>query len=150
MFAFRKIIRIALAVVSMNVLAACASGPTFKETRASELAVAPGLTRIYFYRVDTMAGVGFQLNISIDGVPIGSMLPGGYFYEDKPPGSYEISTTRLGQKDSTKITVKQGETRYIRFDLVIGFFGGHLIPTPVSTELGKSEIANSKFDKVAP
>jgi hypothetical protein len=50
----------------------------------------------------------------------------------------------------TWITVKAGEPRYIRFDLRIGFWGGHLTPTPVSAELGKKEVAECKFDKVAP
>jgi hypothetical protein len=106
--------------------------------------MAANSARIYFYRTDSMAGAAVQPSIKVNGVVVGSAVPGGYFYVDEPAGSYEISTT-TEVKEAITASLKSGETRYVRFDIQMGLFVGHVAPTLVWPEQGESEIAKCHY-----
>lgn len=137
--------RAALLCAIMPLMAACAtSGPTFSDLHASEPAVAPNMARIYFYRMSNFAGSAVQPSVKVNGQVVGSSVPGGYFYVDEPAGTYEISTT-TEVKEDIQATVKPGETRYVRLDISMGIFVGHVAPTLVWPEQGASEITKCHY-----
>ena len=61
-----------------------------------------------------------------------------------PPGTYEVSTT-TEVKRSLSLTLDKGQTRYVRFNIAIGFFVGHVYPELVENEVGEKEIAGCKY-----
>ncbi len=137
-------VRVAAFCAAGTLLAGCASGPTFAELHASEPAVAADLARIYFYREASMVGSAVQPSVYVNGVAVGSAVPGGYFYIDRPAGEYDISTT-TEKTESIKATVQPGDVRYIRLDIGMGVVAGHISPTPVLPEQAAGEIAKCHF-----
>jgi hypothetical protein len=142
----RNLARMVLICAVLPLMAACASGPTFADLHASETAVSADAGRIYFYRQSPFLGSGaaVQPAIKLDNVKVGDAVPGGYFYVDKPAGTYKISTT-TEKEESVDMTVAPGQTRYVRFDISMGVLIGHIAPTIVDPEQGAKEIAECHY-----
>ena len=105
-----------------------ASNDTYATLHASEPPIPAGDGRIYFYREGGLMGVAIQPTIYIDGESTGGRSkPGDYFYIDRPAGTYAISTT-TEKKESTSVTVAAGEAVYVKFEVSMGFFAGHVSP----------------------
>jgi hypothetical protein len=145
----KNIFRAAAFALALPVLAGCASGPTFSDMHASEPAVQPEKVRVYFYRKDGMIGAAIQPSVRNDGEVVGSAIPGGYFYADRLPGTYEISTS-TETTESIRLTLKPGEPRYVRLDVAMGVLVGHVGPTLVMAEQGESEIYKCHYAPLAP
>lgn len=143
-FHVRNIVRAAFLCAVMPVLAACASGPTFAELHGGEPVVANDSARIYFYRESSMVGSAIQPSVYLNGVAVGSAVPGGYFYVDRPAGDYEITTT-TEKTETIKASLKPGDIRYVRLDIGMGVIVGHILPTLVMPEQGEAEIAKCHF-----
>jgi hypothetical protein len=139
-----RFVRTAFLCAGLPLLAGCASGPTFSELHASEPVVATDSARIYFYRESSMVGSAIQPSVYVNGVAVGSAVPGGYFYVDRPGGEYEISTT-TEKTEIIKANIKPGDIRYVRLDIGMGVVVGHILPTLVMPEQGESEIAKCHF-----
>ena len=146
----RTILRASLLVAGLPLLAACAtSGPTFSDIHAAEPPVAPEKSRIYFYRISSMMGAAVQPSVRVNGEVVGEAIPGGYFYIDREPGTYEISTATEAT-ESIRTVLKSGETRYVRLDISMGLMVGHVSPLLVMAEQGESEIYKCHYAPELP
>jgi hypothetical protein len=126
-------------------LAACASsGPTFTQANAGAPAVAADQGRIYIYRVSSMLGAAVQPSVKLDGVKVGDSVPGGYFYVDRPAGSYKISTSTEVERDLT-LTLEAGQIRYVRTEVSMGFMAGHVSPVLVDAAEAEKEIKDCHY-----
>jgi hypothetical protein len=139
----KHLLRSTLACLALLVVAACASGPTFTELQASTPAPAADGGRIYVYRTSTL-GAAIQPAVKLDGVVIGEAKPRGYFYVDRPPGSYKISTETEVDR-FLSLTLAAGQTRYVRLDPTFGFFVGHISPALVDQQHGQDEIKDCHY-----
>lgn len=128
----------------LPLLAACASGPTFDQMRATEPPPAPTDGRFYMYRANSMAGAAVQPSIKINDLKVGDFVPGGYFYVDEPPGTYKISATTETEEAITA-TLTAGQTRYIRFDISMGVLVGHVAPSIIDPDQGTIEIKSLHY-----
>ena len=141
----KNLARAGIVCALLPLVAACAtSGPTFQTAHVSEPPVAQDHARIYFYRLGNFMGAAVQPAIKVNGVKVGEAVPGGYFFVDEPAGTYEISTSTEA-KEAITTTVKPGEARYVRFDITMGLFIGHVAPTLVWPDQGASEIAGLHY-----
>jgi hypothetical protein len=130
-------------VVSFLLGACATSGPKFHELAPSISNVAPDIGRIFLYR-KSILGAAVQPEVKLNGEVIGKAVPNGFFYVDKKPGSYEIMTsTEVNRKLS--LTLDDGQTRYVRLNISIGFFVGHVYPELVDSEAGKREIQDCRY-----
>jgi hypothetical protein len=69
------------------------------------------LARLYFLREKGL--VGTEVGIKIDGKPVGSVARGLYFFADRPPGRYRISSVNPISMDyETEIEIEGGRTYY--------------------------------------
>ena len=143
-FHIGNIVRAVILAAAAPLLAACASGPTFAELHAGEPVVATDSARIYFYRESSMVGSALQPSVYLNGVAVGSAVPGGYFYVDRPAGDYDITTT-TEKVETIKTSLKPGDIRYVRLDIGMGVIVGHILPTLVMPEQGMAEIAKCHF-----
>ena len=143
-FHVRNFVRAAILCAGLPLLAGCATGPTFAELHAGEPTVATDSARIYFYREASMVGSAVQPSVYVNGVVVGSAIPGGYFYIDRPAGEYDISTT-TEKVESIKTNIVPGDVRYVRLDIGMGLVVGHILPTLVMPEQGAAEIVNCHF-----
>jgi hypothetical protein len=74
---------------------------------------------------------------------VGSSIPNGFFYVDSSPGANEIMTsTEVDRKLS--LTLDKGQTRFVRLNISIGFFVGHVYPELADQATGEKEIQDCR------
>ena len=98
---------------------------------------------MYFYRT-TALGAGVQPAVKLNGEKIGTAKPQGFFYADRPAGNYEIETS-TEVKRRLSLTLDKSQTRYVRLNMAMGFFVGHVYPELVDDQTGEKEIRGCKY-----
>ncbi len=124
--------------ILLLLLAACASGPQFSQMEGSLPALSADNGRIFVYR-STVLGAAIQPSVKINGDVVGSAVPRGFFYVDRSPGDYEITTVTEVTR-TLSLHLDAGQTRYVRLGISMGFFVGHVYPELVDDAVGASEI----------
>ena len=133
-----------LSLLTLTFVAGCASGPSFNEYSANIPAMEQDTGRIYIYRKTTL-GAAIQPKIRVNGEEVGKAVPKGFFYIDRPAGSYEISASTEAKRALT-LTLEPGDVRYVRLEVKMGLLAGHVKPVLVENSVGKNEITKTKFD----
>jgi hypothetical protein len=122
----------------------CATtGPKYSEFAPTISNLAPDTGRIYIYRPSSL-GAAVQPNVKLNEEVIGEAISWGFFYVDRKPGNYEILTsTEVDRKLS--LILDKGQTRYVRLNISMGFFVGHVYPELVENEEGQKEIEDCRY-----
>ena len=134
-------IRLVSVFAAVLLVAGCASGPKYSEVAARTPALKGGEGRIYFYRESSMLGAALQPDIKLNGAVVGSSKPGGYFYVDRPAGSYVASASTETEKTAS-FTLDAGETKYLKSSPSFGIVVGRIVITIESPEKAKLELAS--------
>jgi Protein of unknown function (DUF2846) len=132
-----------VAVAASLLLSACASGPKFSEMSATLAAAKPEMGRIYFYRT-ALIGAAVQPEVRLNGEKVGKAVPNGFFYVDRPAGNYQVVTETEVEKKLT-FTLEAGQVRYVRLDISMGFWVGHVYGELIDEDTAKSEIAGTHY-----
>jgi len=132
-----------LIVLVSVVLAGCASGPSFKEASSSFAPLAADKGRIYFYRT-AIVGAAVQPAIYLNENAVGKATPKGFFYIDMAPGNYEVKATTEAENKLT-FTLEAGQTRYVRLDMRMGLFVGHVVPILVDSKEASDAIQETSY-----
>jgi uncharacterized protein DUF2846 len=133
-----------MVIVASALLAGCAtSGPKFSEMTATVSPVNPDMGRIYFYRTTTL-GAAVQPSVRLNGEAVGKAVPNGFFYIDSPPGNYQVATETEVERKLT-FTLEAGQVRYVRLNISMGFFVGHVYGELVDEAKGLKEIADLHY-----
>ena len=142
MNAWRRYLYLVLAAL---ILGGCAtSGQKFSETATTvSTTPAPDMGRIYFYRT-MLLGMAVQPEVKVNGEVVGRAVPNGFFYVDRKPGAYEISTTTEVER-TLSLTLDKGQTRYVKLSLSIGFVVGHVYPELIDNDVATKEMASTRF-----
>jgi Protein of unknown function (DUF2846) len=136
--------RVVMAVVTSLLLSACAtSTPKYSEMAASMGAAKSDMGRIYFYRT-VLLGFAVQPEVRLNGEVVGRAVPNGFFYVDRPAGNYEVATSTEVERKLT-FTLDAGQVRYVRLNISMGFFAGHVYGELVDEAKGQSEIADVRY-----
>jgi len=80
----------------------------------------------------------------LNGQKVGKAVPNGFFYVDRPAGNYQVVTETEVEKKLT-FTLEPGQVRYVRLDISMGFFVGHVYGLLVDETKAKSEIASMNY-----
>jgi hypothetical protein len=136
---FSVIVALALGLA----LSACATGPKFTELESTIPALDPSLGRIFIYRT-TVFGAAVQPNVKLNGEVVGSAVPNGFFFVDRPPGDYTVSTATEVER-SVMLGLRAGETQYVRLNIGMGFLVGRVAPELIHPETGREEIKMLSF-----
>jgi hypothetical protein len=139
----KKLYYLLLIISSSALMTGCATGPKYSQVKASFPALAPENGRIYFYRV-TSLGAAVQPVVKINGEVIGTAKPSGFFYVDRPPGNYKVETS-TEVKRQLSLELDKNQTRYVRLNISIGFFVGHVYPELVEDVIGEKEISDCSY-----
>lgn len=132
-----------IVMVSFFAVGCATSGPKYTELMPSVSSVPPDSGRIYIYRTSIL-GAAIQPEVKINGEVVGRAVPNGFFYIDKKPGTYEILTsTEVDRKLS--LLLDAGQNRFVRLNISMGFFVGHVYPELVEPEIGQKEIEDCRF-----
>lgn len=125
--------------VMFSILAAgCVSAPAYEEFANVIYPPLPLDGRIYFYRTSAL-GAAMQPVVKVDGEEVGKATPSGFFYVDRLAGSHEISVMTKTEK-SLSVTLRDGEIKYVRFDVNVGIFVGDVDPVLVNAAVGEEEL----------
>lgn len=138
-----KFTRLVAACAMMLTVVGCASsGPKFSEMKAGMNPPPAGQGRIYLYRIASL-GAAVQPDIKVNGEVVGSAQPKAFFVVDRPAGTYEIVTS-TEVKRSLSLTLEPAQTRYVRLNIGMGFFVGHVYPELVEPAVGEKEIKDCR------
>lgn len=132
-----------LVIMASLYLLGCATGPEFSEVAPSLDTVTPETGRIYVYRT-AIFGAAVQPEVRLNGEVVGKAVPDGFFYVDREPGNYKIETSTEVDRHLS-FTLEKGQTRYVRLNISMGFFIGHVYPELVENEIGQKEIQQCNY-----
>src|SRR5262245_25119397 len=131
-------------IVASLLLSACASsGPKFSEMAASMGATTPDVGRIYFYRT-AVIGAAVQPAVRLNGEVVGKAVPNGFFYADRPAGNYQVATETEVERKLT-FTLDGGQVRYVKLNISMGFFVGHVYGELIEEAKAQAEIADLRY-----
>ena len=133
-------LRLGLVLSAVLRATGCATGPKFAELDAKTPTLKPTEGRVYFYRSSSMVGAAVQPDIRLNGAVVGTSKPGGYFYVDRPAGSYVASTSTETEKTAS-FTLDAGETKYLKTAPSFGVLIGRVVVTIESPSSAKTELA---------
>lgn len=134
----------ALGVLLVSIyLGGCATGPKFSEVLPSLGTAAPDNGRIYIYRT-ALLGAAIQPEVRLNGEVVGAAVPNGFFYVDREPGDYKITTSTEVDRHLS-LVLEKGQTRYVRLNVSMGFFVGHVYPELVEAGVGAKEIQQCSY-----
>jgi hypothetical protein len=130
--------RIAFLTVCLTI-GACASGPRFSEMSGTIPSLAADSGRIYIYRT-AVIGAAVQPSVKLNGAVVGKAIPEGFFYIDRPPGNYTITTSTEVDRNLS-LTLEAAQTRYVLLRMTMGFFVGHVSPELVDDVKAQKDIS---------
>lgn len=145
----KRICRTLAGAGSVLLLAACASGPTYRDVAASIPTLDGHLGRLYFLRSASILGAAIQPVIQLNGQIVGRSTPGGFFYVDEPPGTYTVITATEVEREIT-FDLAAGQTRYVRTAAGLGVLVGHVTPSLVWPETAEAEIQSLHYTGGSP
>jgi len=133
--------RLLFTLLAVALLAGCAtSGATYTELQAKLPSPAAGDGRIFIYRT-IILGAAVQPSVKVNGTVVGSAVPHGFMYVDRPAGDYTISTETEVNR-TLSLTLAPGQVRYVRLNIGMGFLVGHVWPELVTDQEGIDDIGN--------
>jgi len=144
----KKILTLTIIAGLASLFAGCASGPEYTAAAKSIPPLSPDQGRIYIYRT-TVLGAALQPTIKINDQAVGDSKAEGFLYVDEPPGEYKIVTSTEVTR-TLSLTLEKGQTRYVRCNVSMGFFVGHVYPELVDNAIGEKEIMSCKYTGVTP
>lgn len=124
-------------------LAGCASGPAFEDYQTQLQPVGGGNGRIYMYRPSSL-GAAVKPAVRVNGDEVGTAIAKGFFFVDLAPGDYTIAASTEAKR-SLDVTLDAGEEMYVRLEIKMGAFVGHVKPVLVDASVGSEEIKKTKF-----
>lgn len=136
-------LRVLLIPVLALLLAACASGPKYSEVASGFAELDPAQGRIYVYRPSSF-GAAVRPDVRLNGEVVGEAISHGFFFVDRAPGDYTISTSTEVDR-SLSFILNAGQTRYVRLGISIGFVVGHVFPELVESSQGEEEIQKLSY-----
>ncbi len=140
----RRLIQRCAALVLLGLLTACANGTKFIDMSNQIPAIRKGEGRIYFYRYGEMQGSGVQPEIHVNGEVVGRSIPNGFFYVDRPAGEYTVSTSTEVERTTT-FNLAEGETKYVKTSVSMGFLIGRVTPELQFPEQGRSSLMQLSY-----
>jgi hypothetical protein len=128
-------------------LSGCATGgPTGSEILAGGLA--PRKSRLVIYRTSPL-GLAVQPPYSIDGKAVGSSTPNGFVVCHLDPGThqvavanFELNVSLTGGTDKVAVTLRPGQTTYLKAEPQIGLTVGMIMLSEVTENQGKADTAS--------
>jgi Protein of unknown function (DUF2846) len=133
----------ALVLAALFIAGCATSGATFTDMSSGMSGPPSGTGRIYFYRT-SIVGFAVQPQIRLNGEVVGKARPKGFFYADRPAGDYEVASTTETEKKLT-FTLAEGETKYVRLSIGLGFAVGRVKSELVEANEAKEEMASLHY-----
>jgi hypothetical protein len=122
----------------------CASGVPYASMVSSIPPLKDGEGRIFFFRSGSMVGAAVTSDIQLNGEIVGKSQSGGFFFVDRPAGSYTAATSTEVEK-SLSFALDSGEIKYVRSSISMGVLVGRVVLELEAPESARNELADLKF-----
>ncbi len=140
----KALAKMIITITLIFLLFGCATtGLRFSEMKSSLSKLNPDSGRIYIYR-KSVFGAAIQPKVFINDEEVGRAVPKGFFYVDREAGKYEIKTS-TEVKRTLSLLLENGQVRFVRLNISVGFFVGHVYPKLVENDVGESEIQKLRY-----
>jgi hypothetical protein len=98
-----------------------------------------------------MFGAAIQPDIRLNGQVVGESKPGGFFFVDRPAGSY-IAAASTETEKTLSFALDAGETKYVRSTPSLGVMVGRVVLALETPEKAKEELSSLSYtgNSVAP
>lgn len=140
----RNFLKLAAATACAVVLSGCASGAKYQQVADAMGTVKPGEGRIVFFRSSSMFGAAVQPDIRLNDVVVGTSKPGGFFYVDRPTGSYMAAAATETEKTASFV-LAAGETKYLRTSPALGLLVGRVVVELETPEKALAELPSLSY-----
>ena len=131
-----------LVICALTLLLGCATGGArYGDVSVAAPKLAPDRGRIYFYRSGSIVGAAVQPDIKLNGEAVGTAVPGGFFYVDRPKGNY-VASMATEVESKLSFSLAAGENKYIRTSISFGLIVGHMNFELVSKSVAEGELAS--------
>ena len=140
-----KSVRLFAVIFCILSLTGCASGPKYAEVASAIPELKSDQGRIYVYR-NSVLGAAVTPDVKLNGEVIGSSMAKGFYFVDRSPGEYKIMTSTEVDR-SLSFVLEPDQTKYVRLNISMGFFVGHVYPELVDDETAKKELAECSYVK---
>jgi hypothetical protein len=90
-----------------------------------------------------------QPDVRLNGDVVGKAVPRGFFFVDRQPGNCEVTTSTEVERKLT-FTLEPDQVRYVRLNISMGMFVGHVYGELVDEAKGASEIASMRYVGQSP
>lgn len=134
---------ILFSIIGLLMMSCATSGPKYSEMVNSTPSLSGGAGRVYIYRTSAL-GAAIQPAVQLDGNVVGKAVAKGFFYVDCAAGDHRIATSTEVERELT-FHLAEGQTRYVRLNVSIGFFVAHVYPDLVEQEIAIAEIGNCHY-----
>ncbi|MCX5884495.1 MAG: DUF2846 domain-containing protein [Proteobacteria bacterium] len=139
----KKVTFVIIMFLSACFLVSCATGPKFTTLQIDMVSKNPEMGKIFFYRTTTL-GAALRPDVLLNNEKVGEAIARGFFYVDRAPGECEVVTsTEVTRKVS--FVLEKGQTRYIRFNVSMGFFVGHVYGELVDESVALEELKGCSY-----
>jgi ABC-type Fe3+-hydroxamate transport system substrate-binding protein len=132
-----------LLLISLFFSGCATTGPTYTDMQNTMTGLNSDSGRIYIYRPSAL-GAAIQPTVYVNDEAVGKAVSYGFVYVDRAPGAYTIKTT-TEVKRTLSLNLGPGETCYVRLNISMGFFAGHVYPELVEKNVGESEIKDCHY-----
>ena len=121
----------------------CASGVKYADYENLIPALDTQQSRLYIYRVSAF-GAAIQPEVRIDNFAVCKAVPEGFIFKDVRPGSHKVQCSTEVSR-ALSLTLKPGQTKYVRLDVSFGFIVGHISPKLIEEEVALKELKKCKY-----
>ncbi len=140
-------LRLLAGLAATLLVAGCATGPKYTEVASAIPTLKSGEGRIYFYRTSAL-GAAVQPTINLNGTPVGTSQPSGFFFIDRPAGNYEVL---MGTEVERKLTftLEPGQERFVRTSITFGLMVGRPLAELVDPKEARAEVSSLSYTGTA-
>ena len=143
--------RLTLAVVTISLLAGCASVPMESKEKSDmvkKFTSPPGdKAGLYIYRSGSFGGA-LKKDVWVDGVCIGETAPDVFFYEEVAGGKeHKVSTESEFSPNDLLLKTDSGQNYFVRQYIKLGVFVGGAGVELVDGDKGKEEVSKLELAK---
>ena len=131
-----------LITLLLNVVG-CASGVKYADYESSIPRLDAQQSRLYIYRASAF-GAAIQPEVRIDNFAVCKAVSQGFVFKDVSPGSHKVQCSTEVSR-ALSLTLKPGQTKYVRLDVSMGFLVGHVSPKLVEEEIALKELKKCKY-----
>ena len=133
----------ACSIIALMLFTACATDPTYSQFAESIPPIPEDQGRIYFYRASHKPD-SIRPQVRVNDVVVGRAVPNGFFYVDRMPGSYDL-TTKSDAGRSMSINVRRAGVIYIRVDVKLTPTSWDMLLAAVPEAVARQEMQETHY-----